>query len=362
MSHVEAQYAGLVSLLQSGCVKHIAGIRIVDDTNAWVAPQQQATIEAAFHPEDLVDDGSDPHLCQAKKTSSNSGKQGKRKVCQVLGLIERLVIRKDRDLDIVQLHAPAQVLPKANAGTLLHRVGKWSMLSQVRGEHVCGDEAREMLGRAKIKMYVTCTDSLTANLSVAGMEQSRFQTRGTDGSISCQAFSFCMHHQGCLAKKPIILAAEGLATNLVRMAHASKTTLFRSRLANSLDALARQAVRMEVVEVPLSAKVDQNRAVLNLCSSDLQNSDGQELILSMLNNDWGCPLNNGSLLHFCKPNCCKTKEDFQFKMRQALEVAFGNIFETPLLYRWKHIDSALAYVIRGLSIHSLELLHGQGPR
>ncbi|CAK9099382.1 unnamed protein product, partial [Durusdinium trenchii] len=135
----------------------------------------------------------------------------------------------------------------ANAGTLLHRVGKWSMLSQVRGEHVCGDEAREMLGRAKIKMYVTCTDSLTANLSVAGMEQ------------------------------------------------------------------------MEVVEVPLSAKVDQNRAVLNLCSSDLQNSDGQELILSTLNNDWGCPLNNGSLLHFCKPNCCKTKEDFQFKMRQALE-------------------------------------------
>ncbi|CAK9016258.1 unnamed protein product, partial [Durusdinium trenchii] len=135
----------------------------------------------------------------------------------------------------------------ANAGTLLHRVGKWSTLSQVRGEHVCGDEAREMLGRAKIKMYVTCTDSLTANLSVAGMEQ------------------------------------------------------------------------MEVVEVPLSAKVDQNRAVLNLCSSDLQNSDGQELILSMLNNDWGCPLNNGSLLHFCKPNCCKTKEDFQFKMRQALE-------------------------------------------
>ncbi|CAK9083052.1 unnamed protein product, partial [Durusdinium trenchii] len=135
----------------------------------------------------------------------------------------------------------------ANAGTLLHRVGKWSMLSQVRGEHVCGDEAREMLGRAKIKMYLTCTDSLTANLSVAGMEQ------------------------------------------------------------------------MEVVEVPLSAKVDQNRAVLNLCSSDLQNSDGQELILSMLNNDWGCPLNNGSSLHFCKPNCCKTKEDFQFKMRQALE-------------------------------------------
>ena len=96
VSHVEAQYAGLVSLLQSGCVKHIAGIRIVDDTNAWVAPQQQATIEAAFHPEDLVDDGSDPHLCQAKKTSSNSGKQGKRKVCQVLGLIERLVIRKAR--------------------------------------------------------------------------------------------------------------------------------------------------------------------------------------------------------------------------------------------------------------------------
>lgn len=96
MSHVEAQYAGLVSLLQSGCVKHIAGIRIVDDTNAWVAPQQQATIEAAFHPEDLVDDGSDPHLCQAKKTSSNSGKQGKRKVCQALGLIERLVIRKAR--------------------------------------------------------------------------------------------------------------------------------------------------------------------------------------------------------------------------------------------------------------------------
>ena len=117
-----------------------------------------------------------------------------------------------------------------------------------------------------------------------------------------------------------------------------------------------------MVEVPLSAKVDQNRAVLNLCSSDLQNSDGQELILSMLNNDWGCPLNNGSLLHFCNPNCCKTKEDFQFKMRQALEVAFGNIFETPLLYRWKHIDSALAYVIRGLSIHSLELLRGQGPR
>lgn len=85
------------------------------------------------------------------------------------------------------------------------------MLSQVRGEHVCGDEAREMLGRAKIKMYVTCTDSLTANLSVAGMEQSRFQTRGTDGSISCQAFSFCMRHQGCLSQEAHYSCRRGLS-------------------------------------------------------------------------------------------------------------------------------------------------------
>ena len=51
------------------------------------------------------------------------------------------------------------------------------MLSQVRGEHVCGDEAREMLGRAKIKMYVTCTDSLTANKEVSCYPGLLFATR-----------------------------------------------------------------------------------------------------------------------------------------------------------------------------------------
>lgn len=40
-------------------------------------------------------------------------------------------------------------------------------------------------------------------------------------------------------------------------------------------------------------------------------------------------------------------------MRSALDATARSLFEVPLLYRWKHWDSAAEYTLRNLMIHGL---------
>ena len=145
-------------------------------------------------------------------------------------------------------------------------------------------------------------------------------------------------------------------TGLVRMAHASRSTLFRQRLDAAIDSVAKSVARHQVVDLPLKvlrAKAA-NAHKLQTCCSGISD-DNRQLILDVLNDDWNVSLKErgGRLNHFCFPGCCANDKMCQDKTRTALKMSIGSFFDVPLLYRWKHFDPATEFVFRNILIHRL---------
>ena len=141
VSHFLSQRAQLVNWLL-GCgggqpLQHAIVVRIFDDTNVWVSPERKTFSE----PEEDVPGGVEEHE-QRQDDEENeqgqkkgSGKQGKRKVSQLLGIVQKIFARKqDSSVDFARIHTPSQVLPKAgstwsvkteDSRRHLHKVTSW---------------------------------------------------------------------------------------------------------------------------------------------------------------------------------------------------------------------------------------------
>ena len=189
-------------------------------------------------------------------------------------------------------------------------------------------------------------------------------------------FTFCCHHQACLAKKPAILSATGVASGagiswqglldvisfpapvpppgLVRLAHAAQSSLFRERLHAGIKLLAKRTERCTVASLrqTVADGVEENRRKLSICASDLSEAE-QEEILSMLNHNWNEQIGDGRLRHWCVPGCCVSLAQTRAKMESALLASLGRVYEAPLLYRWKHWEGAIHYALRNTAMHNI---------
>ncbi|CAE7227113.1 unnamed protein product [Symbiodinium sp. CCMP2592] len=171
---------------------------------------------------------------------------------------------------------------------------------------------------------------------------------------SCQGTSDFLGGEaldGLLAKIPMKV----VINCLVRMAHASSTSLFRQRLETGIASLAKSAQRIQAFTLPQTTRdaVARNKRKLKLFSTFLDEEE-VDLILSMLNADWAEPADEG-LVHVCTADCCASDADFERRMTSALRAAFGGGFEVPLLYRWKGFEPAAEFAARGVGIHGLFL-------
>ena len=141
------------------------------------------------------------------------------------------------------------------------------------------------------------------------------------------------------------------------MAHSFSSTLFRQRLDSVLDRLAARAKRRVVAVLPQTVQDyrRKNECKLGLCHCDLTEEEQAELLV-VLNNDWDVVCDSdGSLTHWCAPGCCSDERTTKVRVRQVLATSMGRLFACPLLYRWKHMEPALAYCLRNLCIHGLLL-------
>ncbi|CAE6910289.1 unnamed protein product [Symbiodinium sp. CCMP2592] len=120
-------------------------------------------------------------------------------------------------MDTIQLHCPGQVLPKANTATLHDRMQRFFVCG-ARGsaELMGGDSLTAGLRRIPLQVVVTCTDSLPANVAANALEQHQLLASrardGPDAPVVGHIYSYCAHHQSCLASKPIVLSVPGVAT------------------------------------------------------------------------------------------------------------------------------------------------------
>ena len=99
--HISAQREKLHEWLLRSSPLHVVMCRTMDDTNVCVQLSQQAN---------GVDDEELPEFTE------QTSKKGKMKVAPLLGMIQKLVVRRDKQIvaETVQLHTPSQILPKAS--------------------------------------------------------------------------------------------------------------------------------------------------------------------------------------------------------------------------------------------------------
>ncbi len=199
------------------------------------------------------------------------------------------------------------------------------------------------------------TDSLPTNIAVAALEQKAFLDRHLETTGMTLLHCFCMHHQCCLIKKPLILKLPGLATGLVRMAHAAQSSLFLQRLDKALDVVAAHVVRHQVISLPDSVQhtISKNKQKLEVCAGNMSEED-QQLLLRMFNGNWNERFHEGTHIHhYCEVGCCQSEEDCKRKVAKALKACSGRFFEVPLLYRWKYFEPAVMFTFRNMIFHNL---------
>ncbi|OLP77380.1 hypothetical protein AK812_SmicGene42563, partial [Symbiodinium microadriaticum] len=215
---------------------------------------------------------------------------------RVHGQLSREETFQERATVVEREQNPAQ----ANAATLMDRVGRWTLCScQGTSDCLGGAAADDLLAKIPMKVVINC---------------------------------------------------------LVRMAHASSTSLFRQRLEAGIASLVKSAQRIPAFSLPQTTRdaVARNAKKLKLFGTILTEEE-RDLILSMLNADWAETTADEGLVHVCTADCCASDEDFERRMTAALRAAFGGRFEVPLLYRWKGFEPAAEFAARGVGIHGLFL-------
>ena len=256
VSHFIAQRKALLSWLVARTPRHAVIVRIFDDTNVWVHPQKHVSGDGGDEHEKEHDEATQAaqdasEAVPGSKEKLTVGRAGKRKVSPLLGMIQRIFLRlppslsaERQRIDMAQIHVPAQVLPKANTQKLYSRLQRWSVLSlEKQSPQMGGGETQTAWSSVPFKILATClsaaftflvgcrrfqfhvtpvvhvrahcclgTDSLPANHCCAALDQQAFK-KSTDTKLALINF-YCAHHQACLAKKPVILAADGVASGV----------------------------------------------------------------------------------------------------------------------------------------------------
>jgi hypothetical protein len=134
-------------------------VQIVDDTNIWAAGAAVQRISSSNH---LLADGEQPGQQpaddQGQRTKAVTAKGKIKTNYALLGMIQRVVLRRhgaQGESEDIQLHAPGQVLPKANAYTIRARIAQWVCLSsQGCGSAVGGKELEQDFSKIPLKALV----------------------------------------------------------------------------------------------------------------------------------------------------------------------------------------------------------------
>ena len=172
-----------------------------------------------------------------------------------------------------------------------------------------------------------------------------------NGRSTLQFEMNCLHHQASLAKKPSLLAIDGLCSSMVRFARAMRSSKFQDLFTNGLDEIAGKVNRRTVETLPATCVewMTMNSRSLDLLS-DL--SDEQKtMIVQMFNGCWSDSFEEErSWVHFCS-GCCDSHDHTVTRARECLRILFETFPQVPLLYRWKGWEPCQSYVGIGVLLH-----------
>ena len=130
---------------------------VSDDTNVWVNnPSRKRDID------------------EAGGVSSNlKAVKGMKRVQPLLGMLQHLILRTEPeagvpgagDVHIAQVHAPCQLLPRANSFTILSRMRRWSLYSSVGcAPQLGGQDLWRLFAQIPLKLVIHCCGYCPSNM------------------------------------------------------------------------------------------------------------------------------------------------------------------------------------------------------
>ena len=95
---------------------HVIVNRILDDTNVWIEPEHHHDRDKTSHVENGQSQSQNSDMESEGRQATVKRSKQKKKVSPLLGFLQKLCIRRPNQAvpEFVQLHVPAQVLPKAS--------------------------------------------------------------------------------------------------------------------------------------------------------------------------------------------------------------------------------------------------------
>ena len=320
---------------------------IADDTNIWIS--NLTTLRKRNKDGELT----------------SCTKMGMKKMQSVLGLLQFWSFRKigmEQTGSILQVHAPSQLLPRANWMTISERLRRWCAFSSGGcAEQLGGQELWDALEQnVQLKLNIFCADALAANHNVQAREHEEWMSRRArccaQADFTLMFEADCLTHQACLAKKPGLLQIGNLCSSLVRFTRAMRSSKFQNQFGKGLKFIASRVERREVPVLPDFVKecIEKQRLLVHVLAHALkQDASRMESIVKFFNGNWDVSFEQSDFrfLHFCT-GCCTSLEDCIDTASNHLRTLFLLSPPVPLLYRWKGWEEAQDFVGLGILMHN----------
>lgn len=281
-----------------------------------------------------------------------------------LNVVQHVVgLKNDRPF-AARVQVPSQILPRGNWSTIRHRWARWSVLCKT-GVGSClrprrlpfqlgGCDVETAIADDRMtKVMVLTMDSAAPNKCIVAEEQQGVRNKPR----ACLLDIPCFHHIGALAARPIVgrLGQGSLQSAYIRLAHLLESGRWFDKFLDALDVVVAEKFKYRaVVRLPPECVAWNSRARARLTTTmvarDLNETEVDQ-ILAFDNGDW----DSHDLWHFCVPSCeCAGREAAALaKAQQVARISLGSGMPVPLLYRFKHMEQAGAWVYRARTQHGI---------
>ena len=350
--HVKAVRTSLLQFCQQGTT--LIDVDILDDATMWVRKRMGVADKKA------CDEKDRRNRRQGRKAKKATGRNV---AVPVMNFTQHCYIRtpSKNNLRGVQIHAPATPLPQANWSTILNRKRRWGVcVGTTAGRNVSQRSGAEnslqkvIDSMPNINKLMT-NDAAIVNDCICRAEQSEMVAARSATRYRCHVDIHCQAHQWCLTTRPVIEEESDLATIIVRLSHLMQGGLKMDKILEACDALVTDIFEYkEVIDYPEGYDEWQRDAEWILeGSSDLTEADCLA-IRQHGNSNW----KTLKWIHYCKvlgqcPSGCRDAAHSLEIAKVLARTFFSMGLPVALAYRWKHMDTALKFMLRGRLFYSM---------
>ena len=194
------------------------------------------------------------------------------------------------------------------------------------------------------------TDAATVNHCICCAEQLEMVEARNRERYRYHLYLFCQAHQYCLAARPVVEEESDLATVVVRLSHFMQGGVQMAKILAASDEVVTEIFEYkQVIDYPDDYEAWQRDAAwIRKGSTDLTEADCLA-IRQHADYNW----KSLKWIHLCRvtnggcPSGCRDHAHSLDIAKDNTRTMLGKGLLTALAYRWKHMDVALKYFLRG---------------